>query len=95
MEIMKLTIKEDSTMTCYLFSFSYHIIILFEKKYVIKLIILITHWEELLDSDWLIDCESIRNLRANSVIRGKLQISRANLLFILNASTKKQITINN
>ena len=34
------------------------------------LIFLITHLEKLL-------CESIRNLRANSVIRGKLQISRA------------------
>ena len=37
----------------------------------------ITHWEKLLDSDWLRDCGFIRNLRANSVIRGKLQISRA------------------
>ena len=39
--------------------------------------IIITHWEKLLDSDWLRDCGFIRNLRANSVIRGKLQISRA------------------
>ena len=38
---------------------------------------LITHWEKLLNSDWLRHCEFIRNLRANSVIRGKLQISRA------------------
>ena len=38
---------------------------------------LITHWEKLLDSDWLRHCEFISNLRANSVIRGKLQISRA------------------
>ena len=38
MEIMKLTIKEDfHGGTCYLFSFSYHKITLFEKKYVIKL----------------------------------------------------------
>ena len=37
----------------------------------------ITRWEKLLDSDWLRHCEFIRNLRANSVIRGKLQISRA------------------
>ena len=37
MEIMKLTIKEDFHRgTCYLFSFSYHKITLFEKKYVIK-----------------------------------------------------------
>ena len=40
-------------------------------------IILITHWEKLPDSDWLIDYEFKRNLSANSVIRGKLQISRA------------------
>ena len=37
---------------------------------------LITHWEILLDSDWLRYCEFIRDLRANSVIQGKLQISR-------------------
>ena len=42
-----------------------------------KFLIIITHWEKLLDSDWLRDCGFIRNLRANSVIRGKLQISRA------------------
>ena len=28
------------------------------------------------DSDWLWDCELVHNLRANSVVRGKLQISR-------------------
>ena len=38
-----------------------------------------THWGKLLDSDWLRDCEFMRNLRANSVIRGKLQISRAKI----------------
>ena len=43
MEIMKLTIKEDVHRgTCYLFSFSYHKITLFEKKYVIDLITLIS-----------------------------------------------------
>ena len=43
MEIMKLTIKEDFHHgTCYLFSFSYHKITLFENKYVIKLITLIS-----------------------------------------------------
>ena len=36
----------------------------------------ITHWKKLLYSDWLRHCEFIRNLRANSVVRGKLQISR-------------------
>ena len=37
---------------------------------------LITHQEKLHDFDWLIliYCEFIRNSRANSVIRGKLQI---------------------
>ena len=41
MEIMKLTIEEDFHRgTCYLFSFSYHKIKLFEKKYVSKLITL-------------------------------------------------------
>ena len=29
---------------------------------------IITHWEKLLDSDWLSDCEFIRNLRANFLI---------------------------
>ena len=43
MEIMKLTIKEDfHSETCYLFSFSYHNVTLFEKKYDIKLITLIS-----------------------------------------------------
>ena len=42
-----------------------------------RLTFVITHWEKLLDSDWLSHCEFIRNLRANSVIRGNLQISRA------------------
>ena len=40
---MKLTIEEDFYRgTCYLFSFSYHKITLFEKKYDIKLITLIS-----------------------------------------------------
>ena len=34
---------------------------------------------KLLDSDWLKDCEFICNLRANTVIRGKLRISRAEI----------------
>ena len=38
---------------------------------------IITHWEKLLDSDWPRHCEFIHNLRANSVSRGNLQISRA------------------
>ena len=43
MEIMKLTIKEDFHCgTCYLSSFAYHKITLFEKKYVVKLITLIS-----------------------------------------------------
>ena len=43
MEIIKLTIKEDLLRgTCYLFSFSQYKITLFEKKYVIKLITLIS-----------------------------------------------------
>ena len=46
--------------------------------------ILITHWEKLLDSDWLRDYEFIRNLGANSVIRGKLQISRAKSVILIN-----------
>ena len=44
--------------------------------FVILNFITITHWEKLLDSDWLKDCELICNLRANSVIQGKLQILR-------------------
>ena len=43
MEIMKVTIKEDfHRRTHYPFSFSYHKITLFEKKYDIKLITLIS-----------------------------------------------------
>ena len=34
----------------------------------IWIFIIITHWEKLLDSNWLRDCEFIRNLRANSII---------------------------
>ena len=34
---------------------------------------------KLLDSDWLRDCEFIRNLGVNSVFQGKLQISRAKI----------------
>ena len=55
MEIMKLTIEEDiHGGTCYLFSFSYHKIILSEKKYSIKLITLITCYALFLKSDWLV-----------------------------------------
>ena len=35
---------------------------------------IITHQEKLHNSDWVTDCKFIRNLRANSVIRGDLQI---------------------
>ena len=56
---------------------------------------LITHWEKLLDSDWLRDCEFIRNLRTNSAIRGKLQISRAKSVIRSEWKYKKEITINN
>ena len=38
-----------------------------------------THREKLFHDDWLRDCEFIRNLRANSVIQGKLQISKAKI----------------
>ena len=55
----------------------------------------ITHWEKLLDSDWLRDCEFIRNLRANFVIRGKLQISRAKSVIHSENKYKKELKINN
>ena len=42
MDIMKLTVKDFHRGTHYLFSFSYHKITLFEKKYDIKLITLIS-----------------------------------------------------
>ena len=54
---------------------------------------LITQWEKLLDSGWLRDCECIRNLRANSVVRGKLQISRAKSVIRSECKHKKEITI--
>ena len=52
---------------------------------------LITHWEILLDPDWLRDCEFIRNLRANFVIRGKLQISRAKSVIHSECKYEKRI----
>ena len=54
-----------------------------------------THWEKLLDSDWLRDCEFICNLRANSVIQGELQISRAKSIIHSECKYKKEIMINN
>ena len=45
----------------------------------LEISMLITDWEKLLDSDWLRDCEFIPNLKANSVIRGKLQDQGQNL----------------
>ena len=52
-----------------------------------------THWEKLLGSDWLRDCEFIRNVRTNSVIRGKLQISRAKSVILSEYKYKKELTI--
>ena len=46
-------------------------------------------------SDWLRDCEFIRNLRANSVIGGKLQISRGKSVNHSECKYKKELTINN
>ena len=60
-----------------------------------KFLALITHWEKLLDSDWLRHCEFIRNLRANSVIRGKLQISRAKSVIHSECKYKQELRINN
>ena len=61
----------------------------------IQLLILITHWEKLLDSDWLGHCEFIRNLRENSVSWGKLQISRAKSVIHSECKYKKELTVNN
>ena len=56
-----------------------------------------THWEKLLNSDWLRHCEFIRNFRANSVIRGKLQIARAKSVTHIHSECKykKELTANN
>ena len=62
---------------------------------VMSVIEVITHWEKLLDSDWLRHCEFILNLRANSVIRGKLQISRAKSINYSECKYKKELTVNN
>ena len=65
-------------------------------QYTIKSVIgVVTHWEKLLDSDWLRHCEFIRNLRANSVIRGKLQISRAKSVIHSECKYKQELRINN
>ena len=60
-----------------------------------KLLCLITHWEKLLDSDWLRHCKFISDLRANSVIRGKLQISRAKSVIHSECKDKQELRINN
>ena len=57
-------------------------------------LVLITRGEKLLDFDWLRDCEFIRNLRTNSVIRGKLQISRAKSVIHSECKYEKELTIN-
>ena len=44
-------------------------------------------------SDWLRYCESVRNFRANSVIRGKLQISRAKSVIHSECKYKKELMI--
>ena len=44
---------------------------------------------------WLRHCEFIRNLRANSVIRGKLQISRAKSVIHSECKYKQELRINN
>ena len=56
---------------------------------------LITHWEKSLDSDWPRDCEFIRNLRANSIIRNKLQITRAKFVTHFECKYEKELMINN
>ena len=60
----------------------------------IPIIKVITHWEKLLDSDWLRHCEFICNVRANSVIRGKLQISRAKSVIHSKCKYKQELRIN-
>ena len=67
---------------------------MFEPKSKVTFHITITHWGKLLDFDWLRDCEFIRNLRANSVIRGKLQISRAQSVIPPECKYEKELTIN-
>ena len=59
-----------------------------------RIISIITHWEKLLDSDWLRHYEFIRNLRANFVIRGKLQISWAKSVIHSECKYKKELTVN-
>ena len=56
---------------------------------------IITHWEKLIDSDWLRDSEFLSNLRVNSVIRGKLQISRAKSVIHSECKYEKELMINN
>ena len=55
----------------------------------------ITHWEKLLDSDWLRDCKFISNLRTNSAIRGKFQISRAKSVIHFEYKREKELMISN
>ena len=65
------------------------------KKYPDSIRAIITHWEKLFDSHWLRHCEFICNLRANSAIRGKLQISRPKSVILSECTYKKELTINN
>ena len=48
-------------------------------------------WEKLFDSHWLRHCEFICNLRANSAILGKLQISRPKSVIRFECTYKRRI----
>ena len=50
---------------------------------------IITHWEKLLDSDWLRDCEFIRNLRANYRSQGQKSVIHYKCKY------ERELTINN
>ena len=54
----------------------------------------ITHWEKLLNSDWLRHCEFIRNLMANSVIRANYYLKGKSVIHS-ECTYKKELTINN
>ena len=64
-----------------------------ESSKIPVVISLITHWEKLLDSDWLRACDFIRNLRANSVIRCSYRF-QGQIIIHSECKYEKELTIN-
>ena len=82
-------------MKSFVFKDKFKIVIVLKVNFLKIINMIITHWEKLLDSDWLRHCEFIRNLRANSVILDKLQISREKSVIHSEYKYKQELRVNN